>query len=291
MLQTTYTTYLQSCVVYSFEWNTRIRSFALVFLQWPFEERGGSSGRWHNPRTSRHPSSLWRDLESSHSELVVLSPSDAIDACEEKDQNNQVNSPWIQQKALATRNWHKDGSFAEMINSDQGEETEERTLATSSAIFTNGSNFFIRALNDVKSFCWSDKVSEILVKVSDTLKMRGCESFGADAWVCSSASPATTDVDPCVIRIDSLAGLGLFFLSTRDRTKSKLSSFQHWYDHPTARWYLPSFGCNCWSSSRCPSSISILPRHLPPARLKKLSCNMVMMNFDELSNKGLQNVS
>ena len=170
---------------------------------------------------------------------------------------------------------------------------EERTLETSSAILTNGLNVFIRALNDATSFCWFDRVSEILVRLSDTLETRGCESFCADTWVCSSASPAIADAESCVIRTDSFARLGFPFLSTKDRTTSKLVSFQHWYDEQTAtrRCYLPSFGCKCWRSSRCPSSMLILPRHLPAGRLRRLSCNRVMMSFDELSNKGLRNVS
>ena len=174
--------------------------------------------------------------------------------------------------------------------STEGEDIMERTLATSSAILINGSNVFIRALNDVTRFCWFNRVSEILVKVSE-LETRGCESFCANAWVCSSASPAIANVESCVIRIDSLAKLGFPFLSTNGRTTSKLSSFQHLCNQPKATYYLPSFSCKCWSSSRYPSSMSILPRHLLAGRLKRLSCNMVMMSFDELSNKGLRNVS
>jgi len=177
-----------------------------------------------------------------------------------------------------------------MINSDrlnEGEDTEGRTFATSSAILTNGSNFFIRALNDVIRFCWFDRASEISVKAPDTSETMGCESFWADVLVFSSASPATADAESCVIRTDSLAGLGFPFLSTKDRTTPKLSSFQHCYDQRTAGCYSHSLGCEHWSLSRCPSSMSILPRYLSP---KRLSCNTVMVSFDELSRKGLRNV-
>ena len=67
-------------------------------------------------------------------------------------------------------------------------------------------------------------MSEVSVKASDILETRGCESPVADVLARSSASPATADVESCVIRTDSLAGLGFPFLSTKDRTTSKLSS-------------------------------------------------------------------
>jgi hypothetical protein len=64
-------------------------------------------------------------------------------------------------------------------------------------------------------------VSVIVVKVSDTAEMCGCESFCADIRACSIASPATADVESCVTRTDSWAELGFPFLSTKDRTMSK----------------------------------------------------------------------
>ena len=283
-------TYFQSCVVYTFQWNARIQSFSSIFLPWCLEEHNCSSVRLRKPRTSRPSPSLWRDLESSHLELVVLAPSDRIDAYEEKEQNNRVNSPSFRQKVPATRHWHKDGSFEknDQFRWSNEEDTQERTFATSSAILINGSNFFIRELNDVTSFCWFDRVSEILVKTSDTSETMGCKSFWADVLVWSSASPATADAESCVIRTDSLAGLGFPFLSTKDRTTPILSSFQHWYHQRTVGCYSHSFGCEYWSWSRCPSSMSILPRHLSP---KRLSCDTVMVSFDELSRKGLRNVT
>ena len=44
----------------------------------------------------------------------------------------------------------------DLLQSDQfrlSNEGEERTLATSSAILTNDLNFFLKALNDMTSFC------------------------------------------------------------------------------------------------------------------------------------------
>ena len=73
-------------------------------------------------------------------------------------------------------------------------------------------------------------VSEVSIRASDILEMRGCENSFADVLARSSASPAIADVESCVIRTDSLAGLGFPFLSNKDRTTSKLSSIQHWYD-------------------------------------------------------------
>ena len=203
----------------------------------------------------------------------------------------KFNSPSFPRKALATRNWHKDGSFWEndqFRSSSQGEDTEEQTLATSSPIVTNGSSRFIRALNDVTRFCWFDMVSEISAKASDIVETRGCESFCADVWVCWIALAATADVESCVTRTDSWAALGFPFLSTKDRITSKLSSYRYWYGQSTARCHLPSFGCKCWSSRRCSSLMSILPRNL---LLNALSCNIVTMIFDELSRKGLRSES
>ena len=137
------------------------------------------------------------------------------------------NSPSFLPKALAVQNWHRDGSLKNdrFILSNEGKDTEERTLATSSAILTNGSNFFRRALNDVTSFCWFDRESEILVNVSETLETRGCQSFFANVWPCPSLAAA--EIGSCVIRTDSLAVLGFPSLLTKDKTTSKLSSFQH----------------------------------------------------------------
>ena len=73
-------------------------------------------------------------------------------------------------------------------------------------------------------------VSEVSIRASDILEMRGCENSFADVLARSSVSPATADVEFCVIRRDSLAGLGFPFLSNKDRTTSELSSIQHWYD-------------------------------------------------------------
>ena len=82
----------------------------------------------------------------------------------------------------------------------------------------------------------------------------------------------------CVIQADSLAVLG---------ATSRLPSLQRWYDQPTDICYLPSFGSKF---KQMPRLMSILPRHLPAGRLRGLSCNTVMVSFDELS-KGLQNMS
>lgn len=148
----------------------------------------------------------------------------------------------------------------------------------------------MRAVNEVTSFCWFDIVLETLVKVSDTLSTRGCKSFCAVIRACSTASPATADVESCVTWMDSWAGLEFPLSSTNDRiTSNSLSSHQcRYHGKLTVRYYLPLFGCKCWSLSRSFSSISILPRHLSP---NALSCNMVMLIFDEISNKGLCNVS
>jgi len=202
----------------------------------------------------------------------------------------EFNSPSFLRKALSTQNWHKDGSIWQNheFRSSNKEDTDKQTLATSSPILTNGSSRAIRAWKDVTRFCWFDRVSEILVKVSDASETRGRKSFCADVWACSIALPATADVESCVTRTNSRAGLGFPFLSTKDRTTSKLSSYQSWPGQPTARCYLPSFGCNCWSLSSCSSSMSILPRHLTP---NTLSCNTVMMILDKLCKKGLQSVS
>ena len=112
-------------------------------------------------------------------------------------------------------------------SSNEGADTEQRTLATSSAISINGLNFVIRPLKDVTSCCSFVRISELLVKALDTLETRGCGSLFANVWTCFSASPVIADVESCVIRTDSLVGLGFPFLSTKDRTTSKLSSFQH----------------------------------------------------------------
>ena len=97
-------TYLQSCIVYNPQWNTRIRSFASVSLLWYHEERTGSLGHLRKPRSSRHSPSLRRDLWSSHSELVVLAPSNRIGVYEEIDQTNRISLPSFPQKVLATQN-------------------------------------------------------------------------------------------------------------------------------------------------------------------------------------------
>ena len=86
----------------------------------------------------------------------------------------------------------------------------------------------------------------------------------------------------------------LDFPSYQTRTELRLNcqvfNIQHWYDQPTAKCHLPSFCCAYWSSSKCPSSMLILPRHLSsPTRW--LSCSMAMMSFDELSKTGLRNLS
>ena len=49
----------------------------------------------------------------------MLALSDRIDEREEKDRNSRVSQPSFLQKALATRNLHKDGSFDKTINSDR----------------------------------------------------------------------------------------------------------------------------------------------------------------------------
>ena len=104
----------------------------------------------------------------------------------------------------------------------KGNIPKERTLATSSPILTNGSTFFIRELNDVIKSCWFDRVSDVLVRASE---MRGCDKFCVDVWACSSALPATADVESRVIRTVSLAALWSPFLLTKDRTTSKLWRF------------------------------------------------------------------
>jgi hypothetical protein len=62
------------------------------------------------------------------------------------------------------------------------------------------------------------------------VEMRGWASFALDVCACSSALPATVDVEASIIRRDSWAGLGFPFLSTKGRSKSILSSFQRLYD-------------------------------------------------------------
>ena len=174
------------------------------------------------------------------------------------------------------------------FRSSSKEDAEEQTWATSSPILTNGLSRSIRPWKDVTRFCWFDRVSEILVQALYTSETRGRKSFCADVWACSIALPATADVESCVTRTNSRAGLGFPFLSTKDRTTSKLSSYQPWSGQPTARCHLPSFGSKCCSLSSCSSSMSILPRHLCPVAR---SCNTVIMILDDLSKKGLQSVS
>jgi hypothetical protein len=107
-----FVTYLQSCVVHIFEWNTRNLLFVSVFAWWYLEEQRGASVCLRKPRTSKCSPSFERDLECSHPELAGFAPSDWIDIYREKDKNNiQLNLPSFLQKALAMRNWHKDGSF------------------------------------------------------------------------------------------------------------------------------------------------------------------------------------
>ena len=102
------------------------------------------------------------------------------------------------------------------------EDTANQTLATVSPISTNTLSFCIRALKDVIRFCWFVQASEILVTVSATLVTRGWTSPCADVWACSTAWPATTDADSCIIRIESWPALGSPFSSTRGRTTSKI---------------------------------------------------------------------
>ena len=97
-----------------------------------------------------------------------------------------------------------------MINSDRPmKDTEERTLATSSPILINGSNFVIRELNDVTR-------SETVERASGALEIRSWGSFALDVWACSSALPATADVDSSIIRRNSLAWMGFPSLSTKN---------------------------------------------------------------------------
>ena len=140
-----------------------------------------------------------------------------------------------------------------------------------------------RELNDVTKFCWFIRVSEVVVRAPNTLEMRDWESFAFDVWACSSALPATADVKFSTIGRNSLTWLGFPFLSTKDRTTSILSSFQHWYDQPTAECHWPTFGSKYWSWRRCSSSMSILPRHLSADDQRRLSRDRVMTSFDDLS--------
>ena len=96
----------------------------------------------------------------------------------------------------------------------------EQTLEISSPILTNGLSCIKTASNDDINPSWRDKVSEALVKASDALETRGRVSFFANFWACSTASPATADIESSVTRTYSRAGLGFPFLSTKDRTTS-----------------------------------------------------------------------
>ena len=91
--------------------------------------------------------------------------------------------------------------------------TGEQTFEISSPISTNGLNCVNKASNDVTKLCLSNTTS-------DTSEMRGRESFFADVWACSTASPATADIESCVTRTYSRAELRFPPLSTKDRTTS-----------------------------------------------------------------------
>ena len=131
-----------------------------------------------------------------------------------KEQNNRVNSLSFQESTCHAKlilRWIFWGNY-QFKSSHGGAETKQRTLATSSAILINGSNFFMRALNDVTSFCWFDRRSYWSKHQTHWRRGAVVQTFGL--------APVNRPQlrTPNLVLFEQIAWLGLDFPSYRPRS-------------------------------------------------------------------------